>query len=131
MFSPDARRIAYTSDDAGQLNVYVQPFPEGGPRYQVSRDGGGHVAWRADGKEMFFVAPDGRMMAVPIDTSGEFRAGVPQPLFAAIPPSSLSLNGLQYEVTNDGKRFLVIARPDRASVAPVTVVVNWAATIRR
>jgi hypothetical protein len=73
--------------------VYVQPFPEGGAKFQVSRDGGSHPAWRADGRELFYLADDGTMMAVPIAASAQFDAGVPEALFPTglpvfnIPPS--------------------------------------------
>ena len=60
VFSPDGRWIAYTSNEAGQPNVYVQPFLGAGGKYQVSRDGGDQPVWRADGKELFYLAPDGR-----------------------------------------------------------------------
>ncbi len=73
VFSPDGRWIAYTTDEAGQPNVYVQPFPGAGGKYQVSRDGGSHPLWRADGKELFYLGPDATLMAVPIDTTGRVR----------------------------------------------------------
>ena len=130
VFSPDGQWIAYTSDEAGQLNVYVQRFPGGGA-IQVSRDGGGQPVWRADGKELFFLGPDGTMMAAPIEATDLFDVGVPQSLFPAILPSTMTLTASQYAVTRDGKRFLVIARPDQPSVAPLTVVVNWTAAIQK
>jgi serine/threonine protein kinase/Tol biopolymer transport system component len=130
VFSPDGRWIAFTSDEAGQPNVYVQPFLGRGGRQQVSRDGGGQAVWRADGKELFFIAPEGTLMAAPVEASGEFKAG-PQALFPAIPPSTLTLFASQFVVTKDGQRFLVIARPDQASAAPLTVVVNWPATVQK
>ena len=130
VFSPDGRWIAYTTNEGGQPNVYVQPLLGGGARQQVSRDGGGQAVWRADGKELFFIAPDGTLMAAPVEASGEFKAG-PQALFAAIPPSTLTITASQFAVTKDGKRFLVIARPDEVSAAPLTVVVNWPATIQK
>jgi eukaryotic-like serine/threonine-protein kinase len=131
VFSPDGRWIAYTSSESGQPNVYVQPFPGGGRKYPVSRDGGGQPVWRADGKELFFIGPDGSMMAAPVDVSGQFDIGQPQALFTAVPVSGLTMNYLQYAVTNDGKRFLVNARPLQANEAPMTVVVNWTATIQK
>lgn len=121
--------MAYTSDQAGQLNVYIQPFPKGGP-IQVSRDGGGQPVWRADGKELFFLGPDGTMMAAPIQTVDPCDVGAPLALFPAILPSTMTLGAQQYAVTRDGKRFLVIARPDQPSVAPLTVVIHWTAAIQ-
>ena len=81
VFSPDGRWITYTSNETGQPNVYVQPFPGAGGKYQVSRDGGSHPVWRADGKELFYLGADGTLMAVPIDATRQFDAGVPQALF--------------------------------------------------
>ena len=86
MFSPDGRWIAYTTNEAGQPNVYVQPFPGPGGKYQVSRDGGGYPVWRADGKELFYLAADATLMAVPIDGTDQFDIGVPQALFPTAVP---------------------------------------------
>ena len=133
VFSPGGRWIAYTSDEAGPPNVYVQSFPAGGTRHQVSRDGGGQPAWRADGQELFFVRPDGNMMAAAIDATatGQFDIGVPRVLFPAIVTSGLGLSSFQYAVTKNGDRFLVHARPMQATGMPLTVVVNWPATIQK
>ena len=81
VFSPDGRWIAYTSNESGQPNVYVQPFLRAGGKYQVSRDGGSHPVWRADGKELFYLSAAGTMMAVPINATGQLEGGVPQTLF--------------------------------------------------
>ena len=128
VFSPDGRWIAYTSNEGGQPNVYVQPFPEAGGKYQVSRDGGSRPVWRADGKEMFYLGLDRTLMAVPIETTGQFEAGGPQVLFrtGAIPFNTAAV----YAATKDGKRFLVSSRPQQ-SEAPLTVVVNWLAAIQK
>ena len=71
------------------------------------------------------------MMATPIDATGQFDVGAPQTLFPAILPSTMTLDAPQYAVTKDGKRFLVIARPDQPSVAPLTVVINWTGAIQK
>ena len=131
VFSPNGRWIAYISDEAGRPNVYVQPFPAGGAKRQVSRNGGGQPVWRSDGKELFFIDTEGNMMAAPIDATGQFEVGTPQVLFPAIHPSALALGIRQYAVTRDGKRFLVNVRPQRSAVTPMTVVVNWTATIQK
>jgi dipeptidyl aminopeptidase/acylaminoacyl peptidase len=133
VFSPDDRWIAYTSAEAGQRNVYVQPFLRAGGKYQISRDGGSQPLWRADGKELFYIGADGTMMAVPIPATGQFTAGVPQALFPTGAPIGISGGRLTqtYAVTNDGKRFLVNARPQQSSVAPLTVVLNWTAAIQK
>ncbi len=133
VFSPDGRWIAYTSDEGGQPNVYVQAFPRAAGKYQVSTDGGAHPVWRADSKELFYLGADQTLMAVSTDASREFSTGPPQALFvtgAPIGPGS-GPRGEVYAVTKDGKRILVNARPQQSSVAPVTVVVNWPATIQK
>jgi Tol biopolymer transport system component len=77
VFSPDGRWIAYTTNESGQPNIFVQPFPGAGEKHQVSRDEGSRPVWRADGKELFYLGADAIMMAVPIDATGQFYAGVP------------------------------------------------------
>jgi eukaryotic-like serine/threonine-protein kinase len=129
MFSPDGRWIAYMSNEAGAPNVYVQPFPPEGKRYQASTDGGAQPFWRSDGKELFFLKPDGTMMAAPINGTSRFDVGVPKSLFPAVHPSALTTVNLQYGVMRDGQRFLVNVRPQESSVVPLTVIVNWTATI--
>ena len=130
-FSPDGRWVAFTSNESGESEVYVQPFPAGGAKYRVSRQGGGQPVFRADLKELFFVASDGSMMAAPIIGTNPFETGPPQALFVAIPESSLTLNTHQYAVTKDGRRFLINTRPQQPNDAPLTVVVNWSATIAK
>jgi serine/threonine protein kinase/Tol biopolymer transport system component len=135
-FSPDGRWIAYSSDESGSDQVYVQPFPATGGRFQVSKIAGTQPLWRADGKELFFLAA-GTIMAAAIDTTREFEAGEPQTLFAGIAAGSSATASVaivgrrQYAVTRDGKRFLMIT-PEGTSVdATLTVVVNWLAGIQK
>jgi Tol biopolymer transport system component len=129
MFSPDGRWIAYMTAEGGQSNVFVQPFPRGGERHQVSRDGGSHPVWRADGRELFYLASDGTMMAVPIQATDRFSAGVPQALFQTTTGTPRFNTSNVYAATKDAKRFVMISRPQRASAADLTVVVNWPAAI--
>ena len=77
VFSPDGRWIAYTSNEGGQPDVYVQPFPGRARNSRCREDGGSHPVWRADGKELFYLRADGTMMAVPIDAARSFDAGLP------------------------------------------------------
>jgi hypothetical protein len=130
VFSPDGRWIAYVSNEGGQTDVYVQPFPGPGAKSQVSKDGGTHPVWRADGRELFYLAADGTMMAVSIGAGRSLDAGRPQGLFASnawrLTPNQV------YAVTKDGQRFLVTTTPRKSSgVAPLTVVLNWTAAIHR
>ena len=130
VFSPDGRWIAYTSNESGQTEIYVQSFPGPGAKTQVSRDGGTHPVWRADGREVFYLAADGTMNAVPVGAGRSFNAGRPQPLF---PSKAWRLTANQvYAVTRDGQRFLVNATPQQSSgAAPLTVVLNWTAAFRK
>src|SRR5204862_3908736 len=81
-FSPRGRWIAYVSDESGQPEVYVAPFPSGPERWQVSKGGGSQPRWRADEKEIFYCSPDGAIMSVKIEPQAAFKAGMPQRLFA-------------------------------------------------
>src|SRR5262245_13115874 len=103
-FSPDGRWIAYQSNETGQSQVYVRPFPPTAKKWLVSIDGGEQPTWRGDGKELFFLAPDSKMMAATVDTSRQFETGTPQALFVA--PALGPTNSRQYAVSKDGKRFL-------------------------
>src|SRR5262249_13148285 len=79
--SPNGRWIAYTSDESGQAQIYVQSFPTGGGKYQVSTGAGTQAKWRRDGKEIFYIGADGKMMAVNVKTEGKFEADTPRALF--------------------------------------------------
>jgi serine/threonine protein kinase len=129
--SPDGEWLAYDSDETGTREVYVQSFPRASVgKWQISKHGGTEPKWRRDGKELFYLGPDQRLMAVRIRTSSRFEADRPVPLFEAPPvvagSNTLGL-GNRYDVAPDGQRFLFNA-PDSGSSKPITVVVNWAAT---
>jgi eukaryotic-like serine/threonine-protein kinase len=130
VFAPDGHWFAYSSNEGGERNVFVQPFPVTGGKNQISTDGGSQPVWRADGKELFYLRADGTLMAVPIEAGGQFTAGGPQALFRTAVPIFNSSRG-QYAVTKDGKRFLTTASPEQPSVAPLTVVVNWTSSIQK
>ena len=125
-FSPNGRWIAYTTDEPGQPNVYVQPFLRAGRKYRISPNGGRNPHWRADGKELFYLDADGAMTAVPIDATETF-AGVPKTLF---PAGVVSANQM-YAVTRDGQRFLVNRPQNAATATPLTVIVNWTSTLQK
>jgi hypothetical protein len=125
-FSPDGRWIAYTSDESGQDEVYVQNFPLTGLKRKISHQGGSFPEWRRDGKELFYVSGDRRMMAAALSDQATFTFALPKALFPAT-PSARQLTG--FSVTADGQRFLM-HMPTGAKPAPVTVVTNWTAGIR-
>jgi eukaryotic-like serine/threonine-protein kinase len=125
-FSTDGRWVAYQSDATGLNEVYVRPFPNKDPELPISREGGQFPRWREDGKELFFVSPDGTMMAARIDTTGGFSAGAPQPLF----PTQLEAGSNRpYAVAKDGGRFL-IPLPINPN-PPLRVVMDWRALLDR
>ena len=130
-FSPDGRWVAYNSDESGRTEVYVQPFPASGDKHQVSIDGGIEPRWRPDGKELFYLTADGRMMVAEIFRGETFRAGVPQMLFRApgVNPV-LASTVFHYDVSKDGQRFLIDAAVEGPTQSPVTIVLNWQAALR-
>jgi len=130
--SPDGRWLAYTSDESAGYEVYVRPFtptaPSGtGAKWLVSKGGGLGARWRPDGKALYYVSTGSQMMTVDIDTSKEFEAGTPRRLFAA-PPLALVAG---WDISPDGKRFLFIAPPNTGRTIPFTVVLNWAAGLKK
>jgi Tol biopolymer transport system component len=134
--SPDGHWMAYTSDESGQREVYERPFPAGDGQVKISLAGGEQPRWCCGGKEMFFYAADGKIMAVPVTArtapKPSFQPGTSRPLFEAHLANNSIIGTSEYDVTADGKRFL-IASPfaGAASVPPLTVVVNWDATAKK
>jgi hypothetical protein len=127
-FSPDGRWLAYHSNESGQPQIYVQSFPAGGNKSRISTAGGTEPVWRGDGKELFFLAPDGTMMAARVDTAKGFDASVPQPLFQTGITSTQNNN--PFVVTRDGQRFLVPV-VDHSAAAQMTVMLNWREGIQK
>ncbi len=125
MFSPDGRWIAYTSNEAGPPNVYVQAFPRAGRKYPISLNGGRNPHWSADGKELFYLDASGAMTVVQINATDTVKAGLPLMLF----PAGVVGANQGYAVTKDGKRFLVSTRPQNAAATPLTVILNWTSTL--
>jgi Tol biopolymer transport system component len=126
--SPDGRWIAYFSNETGVTQVYVQSFPDGGNKQRISEAGGNEPRWNGNGTELFFLSPNGILMAAGIDTANGFRVKAPQALFqTGITPSG---NNHPYVVTKDGQRFLV-ARSDDSDQSQVTITTNWLAAVRK
>jgi hypothetical protein len=126
--SPDGRFIAYQSNESGRAEVYVQEFPEPQGKWQVSTSGGTEPRWSGSGKEIFYLAPDLKLMAVAVQTTGTFAAGMPEALFdAKLHP--IVQRG-RYAPAADGQRFLLLAPVGRDSILPTTVVQGWASDIR-
>jgi serine/threonine protein kinase/Tol biopolymer transport system component len=130
-FSPDAKWMAYVSDEGGIPQVFVQSVPISGGKWQISTDGGDQPAWRRDGKELFYLSPARKMMAVPVATGTNFEAGLPHALFdAPIPNVSFSGDRNLY-VTADGQRFLLRKLLDDTAVSPSTIVLDWPAELKK
>jgi Tol biopolymer transport system component/tRNA A-37 threonylcarbamoyl transferase component Bud32 len=129
-FSPDGRWMAYASNESGQPQVYVQSIPAGGSKFQISNVGGGQPRWRRDGKELFFISTDNKLMAVPLKIGNTVEAGPPKPVFDFQPIFPSLFGRWAYEPTADGQRFLVLTETGAAN-PPLTVVLNWQAGIRR
>jgi Tol biopolymer transport system component len=127
-FSPDGRWIAYNADESGRSEVYVASFSGKGERWQISTAGGAQPRWRADGRELFYLALDGTMMAVNIKASeSAVVAGSPQALFKTALPVSSQVD--QYAVTGDGRRFVLINPVPGLPAAQFTAVLNWTAAL--
>ena len=119
--SPDGGWVAYSTDESGQLEVYVAKFPSGGGKARISAAGGTHPRWRRDGKELFYVSVDGKLVSVDVSaTASEVRVGETRTLFTIHAPRQAGYN---YDVARDGQRFLVI---NDVSVTPQAIIVtNW------
>jgi Tol biopolymer transport system component len=128
-FSPDGRWIAYTSNETGGEEVYVRDFPATGAKWQISKAGGSHARWRGDGKELFYVAPDAKLMAVGVNSAHAIEVGPTQTLFQTSIP--LPARAYSYTATADGQRFLVVTPMEDPAPAPVTVVLDWTSGLRR
>ncbi|HSD72817.1 MAG TPA: hypothetical protein VLE54_08495, partial [Thermoanaerobaculia bacterium] len=126
-FSPNGRYVAYVSDEAGRYDVYVTAFPGPGGRWQISQNGGIEPRWNRDGKELFFFAPDNRLMAAQVKTDGpNFEVGAIQPLFQT---RSLGFS-FRYDAAKDGKSFLVATGLPQ-DLSPMTLVTNWTAELAK
>jgi DNA-binding winged helix-turn-helix (wHTH) protein/Tol biopolymer transport system component len=125
--SPDGQWLAYASDESGTWQVYVQTFPEPGAKRTISVGGGAEPQWRRDGRELYYLAPDGTLMTVAVSPSGDvFQAGRPVPLFQTRIPADIIAFRNHYAPSRDGQRFLVDAADDNE---PINVVVNWTALL--
>ena len=127
--SPDGQWLAYASDVSGRNEIYVQRFPGGGSKRQVSTIGGDSPRWRQDGRELFFYAADGKLMSAPVRNGESLETGAAVSLFEfragtvpGFPP---------YAPTADGQWFLINAVVESEPNAPLTVVVNWTTEVKK
>jgi Tol biopolymer transport system component len=125
-FSPDGRWIAYQSDESERFEIYVAPFRSPGGKRQISTAGGAQPRWRRDGKEIYYIAPAGQLMAAGVNMKGDMLdVGAVSQLFMV----GLTGGGYLYDVSADGQRFLARTEPTAATVQPLTLVQNWTAAL--
>jgi hypothetical protein len=134
-FSPNGRWLAYSSDETGNYEIYVQSFSAGGKlgadKKRVSTAGGILPVWRRDGSELFFVAADGQMMSSSVKTGGtEFEFAAPKALFKTH-MMSWTINFHEYDVSPDGQRFLIGTLIGDAKAPAPTVILNWMAELKK
>jgi Tol biopolymer transport system component len=132
--SPNGQWIAYRSTESGKPEVYVQFFSVGEQsakgKWQISTNGGMEPRWRRDGKELFYITIDNKLMAVEVQADASaFHAGIPKPLFELRFNSQTRRN--RYVVAAKGQRFLALLAPEQTAATPITVVVNWMAGLKR
>jgi Tol biopolymer transport system component len=134
-FSPNTRWVAYESDVTGRVEVYVRQFQvtkggdgSAGGEWMVSRGGGSLPVWRGDGKELFYLSPDGNVMAVAIQESADaLQHGTPTALFK----NPMIRQGLGWDATPDGNRFLLLIPASESAQAPFTVLENWTSLLKQ
>jgi dipeptidyl aminopeptidase/acylaminoacyl peptidase len=128
-FSPDGHLVAYTSNESGRFQVYVQTFPLSDRKWQVSTDGGYEPRWRGDGHEIYYLSEDRKLMAVAVGTGPSFA--VPKMLFQTRVPEGVTSRRTHYVPSRDGQRFLVNTQSGDAPPNPITVVVDWQAELKK
>jgi Tol biopolymer transport system component len=131
-FSPDGRWVAYSTNETGNWEVYVSPFPSANSRWQVSKAGGEEPRWRRDGKELFYLSGEGKLMAAAVKTGSNFEAGPPVKLFQTHVRQPISSQDVfSYDVAGDGQRFLINTKVDEPNPSPLSIILNWASEIER
>jgi serine/threonine protein kinase/Tol biopolymer transport system component len=131
-FSPDGKWVAYSSYETGNWEIYVSSFPRADSKWQISTGGGEEPRWRRDGKELFYMSAERKMMAVPVKTGATFEAGSPVTLFQTHLRQSISaLDLVNYDVSADGQRFLINTKVDEPNAAPLSVILNWASEMEK
>ncbi|HEV2064056.1 MAG TPA: protein kinase [Thermoanaerobaculia bacterium] len=131
-FSPDGRWIAYVSDESSRPEVYVQPFPVTAAKWRISTDGGSQPRWRGDGKEIFYLAPEGRLMAVAVTAGSAFEAAGTEALFrTGTAFADAGGESIQYAAASNGQRFLINVPVGGTSAQPITVVIDWTADLKK
>jgi Tol biopolymer transport system component len=132
-FSPDGKWVSYGSNESGDWEVYVASFPAFESRRRISPNGGAQTHWRGDGRELFYLAPDGKMMSVAV-SGGDSTQYLPPTVLFQSPIANPSMNQFsEFDVVGDGQRFLFVVPQPRYTVMPdpIVVVVNWQRGLER
>ncbi len=131
-FSPDGRWIAYASNETGSMEIYVSPFPSANGKWQVSGGGGEEPKWRQDGKELFYLSAEGKMMACAVTMGASFQSGAPVALFQTHRRQPVSSQDVfSYDVSGDGQRFLIATKLDETNAAPLSILLNWTSQMEK
>jgi hypothetical protein len=134
-FSPDGKWVVYRSSESGRPEIYIRPFPDAGAGKSVISNGGGFAPrWLADGREIVYLSQDGVLMSVEVNTAGpKFQSSPPKPLFAVnvADPGATHEDRRSWDVTPDGRRFLILQASERKGPEPMTVVLNWQAGLKK
>jgi dipeptidyl aminopeptidase/acylaminoacyl peptidase len=131
-FSPDGRWVAYASNETGNMEIYVSSFPNGNGKWQVSNAGGQEPRWRQDGKELFYLSAEGKVMAVAVKPGASFEANSPVALFQTHRRQPVSAQDFfSYDVSSDGHRFLILTKVNDSNPAPPSVLLNWASEMEK
>jgi eukaryotic-like serine/threonine-protein kinase len=128
-FSPDGRFLAYTSNESGRMEVYVQTLPLSNRKWTVSTNGGSEPRWRADGREIYYLSEDRKLMAAAMGPGPSFDT--PKPLFLTRAVTASTGFRMHYVPSRDGRRFLVNTQSGDAAPTPITVELNWTAGLKR
>jgi Tol biopolymer transport system component len=123
--SGDGKWVAYASDDTGRYEVYVQRFDRTGPRFQISNRGGWEPRWRRDGREIYYLSPERQLMAVELGLGNDMRPGPPAALFGTRVAQAANVYRRNYDVSPDGRQFVINVLSDGTAPPAITIVLNW------
>ena len=129
MFSPNGKWMAYSSDETGQMEIFLQTFPKATQRTQVSVGGGFGPKWRGDGKELFYQSLDGMLMSVSFEHEADAEPGAPVPLFKV--HSRFDDDASDFDVSSDGQSFLINTAIEDDKVRPMSVVIDFMSEWKR
>jgi len=123
--------VAYASNESGRMEVYVRPFPGPGGGRRISSGRGGGPRWRRDGRELYYLAADGKLMAVEVQEAPALRTGTARAIGEARGGALIGLGFADYDVSPDGQRFLVRVPVRKEAAPPLTLVLNWVGELAR